>query len=116
MSTCSKIVISVIISRIRTTYERIISKCQYGFRSNRSTTDAIFILQNAINLSSAPLYVCFIDLKAAYDWIDRDMLFKVLEIRLNSPFLVKILKVFYTGTSAAIKGSKTFFQTFMGCR
>ena len=71
-----------------------------------STTDAIFILQNAINLSSAPLYVCFIDLKAAYDWIDRDMLFKVLEIRLNSPFLVKILKVLYTGTSAAIKGSK----------
>ena len=116
MSTCSKIVISVIISRIRTTYEQIISKCQYGFRSNRFTKDAIFILQNAINLSSAPLYVCFIDLKAAYDWIDRDILFKVLEIRLNSPFLVKILKVFYTGTSAAIKGSKTFFQTFTGCR
>ena len=44
------------------------------------------------------------------------MLFKVLEIRLKSPFLVKLLKVFYTGTSAAIKGSKTFFETFTGCR
>ena len=116
MSTCSKIIISVIISRIRSTYERIISNFQYGFRSNRSTTDAIFILQNAIKLTSDPLYVCFIDLKAAYDWIDRDMLFKVLEIRLKSPFLVKLLKVFYTGTSAAIKGSKTFFETFTGCR
>ena len=116
MSRCSKIVISVIISRIRNTYERIISNCQYGFRSNRSTTDAIYILQNAIKLTSDPLYVCFIDLKAAYDWIDRDMLFRVLEIRLNSPFLVKLLKVFYTGTSAAIKGSKTFFETFTGCR
>merc|ERR1711965_810178 len=110
MSTCSKIIISVIISRIRSTYERIISNFQYGFRSNRSTTDAIFILQNAIKLTSDPLYVCFIDLKAAYDWIDRDMLFRVLEIRLNSPFLVKLLKVFYTGTSAAIKGSKTFLK------
>ena len=27
-----------------------------------------------------------------------------------------ILKAFYTGTSAAIKGSKVFFQTFTGCR
>ena len=78
--------------------------------------NAIFILQNAVKLTSDPLYVCFIDLKGAYDWIDRDMLFKVLEIRLKSPFLVKLLKVFYTGTSAAIKGSKTFFQTFTGCR
>ena len=117
MSTCSKIILSIIISRIRDTYERIISNCQFGFRSNRSTTDGIFILQNSINISSKPLfYVFFIDLKAAYDWIDRDMLFKILEIRLKSPIIVRILKVFYTGTSAAIKGSKLFFKTFTGCR
>ena len=116
MATCSKVILSIIISRIRSTYERIISNCQFGFRSNRSTTDAIFILQNSINLSTKPLFLCFIDLKAAYDWIDRDMLFKVLEIRLKSPILVNILKVFYTGTSAAIKGSKLFFKTFTGCR
>ena len=116
MSTCSKIIISIVISRIRDTYELILSSCQFGFRANRSTTDAIFILQNSINISSKPLYVCFIDLKAAYDWINRDMLFKVLEIRIKSPILVNILKVFYTGTSAAIKGSKIFFETFTGCR
>ena len=72
-------------------------------------TDAIYILKNSINLSSEPLFVCFIDLKAAYDWINRDMMFKVLDIRLKSPILVNILRVFYTGTSAVIKGSKTFF-------
>ena len=116
MSTCSKIIISIVISRIRDAYELIISNCQFGFRSNRSTTDAIFILQNSINISSKPLYVCFIDLKAAYDWINRDMLFKVLEIRIKSPILVSILKLFYTGTTAAIKGSKVFFKTFTGCR
>ena len=44
------------------------------------------------------------------------MLFKVLDIRIKSPILVNILKIFYTGTSAAIKGSKVFFQTFTGCR
>ena len=44
------------------------------------------------------------------------MLFKILEIRLKSPIIVNILKAFYTGTYAAIKGSKTFFKTFNGCR
>ncbi len=44
------------------------------------------------------------------------MLFKILEIRLKSPLLVRILKALYTGTSAAVKGSKTIFETFMGCR
>ena len=36
--------------------------------------------------------------------------FKVIEIRLKSPSLVKLLKVFYTGTSAAIKDSKHFLK------
>ena len=116
MATCSKIVISIVISRIRDTYENLISNSQFGFRSNRSTTDAIFILQNAIKISPNPLFICFIDLKAAYDWINRDMLFKVLDIRIKSPILVNLLKIFYTGISAAIKGSKAFFQTFTGCR
>ena len=44
MATCSKIVISIVISRIRDTYENIISNFQFGFRANRSTTDALFIL------------------------------------------------------------------------
>lgn len=46
-------------------------------------TDAIFILQNSINISSKPPFLCFIDLKAAYDWLNRDMLFKILEICLK---------------------------------
>ena len=115
ISTCSKIRASLVVNRIRNAYESI-SNCQFGFRSNRSTTDAIFILQNSIHLSSKPLFLFFIDLKAAYDWINRDMLFKILEIRIKSPILVNILKAFYTGTSAAIKGSKVFFQTITGCR
>ena len=37
------------------------------------------------------------------------MLFKILEIRLQSP-------IFYTGTPAAIKGTNLFFKTKTGCR
>ena len=54
--------------------------------------------------------------KAAFDWVNRDMRVKILEIRIKSPILINILTSLYTGTSAAIKGSKLFFETFTGCR
>ena len=114
MSTCSKVLSSLIISRIRGAYDKLIMNSQFGFRANRSTTDEIFVLQNSINMTSKPLFLCFIDLNAAYDWINRDVLFKILEIRLQSPILVKLLKAFYTGTSATIKGFKIFFKTATG--
>ena len=68
--------------------------CQFGFPANRSMTDAIFVLQNAINMSSQLLFLCLIDLKAVCDWINRDMVFKILEIRLQSSILIKLLKAF----------------------
>ena len=51
----------------------------------------------------------FYRLEGFDDWINRDMLFKILEIRLQSPILVNLLKAFYTGTSAAIKGTNFIF-------
>lgn len=45
---------------------------QQGFRSNRSTLDAIFILQQLIEKSvefNKPMFVCFVDLKQAFDRI-----------------------------------------------
>ena len=44
MATCPKVLTAVVIARMRKAYERIISNSQFGFRSNRSTTDAIFVL------------------------------------------------------------------------
>ena len=62
------------------------------------------------------MYIAFVDLKAAYDWIPRDALFKRLEIRLKSPLLVSILRALYTGTKAYVKGCKHLFDTLVGCR
>ena len=56
VSTCSKVLASLVIYRIINAYEKLITNSQFGFRSNRSTTDAILILQNAIHLSSKPLF------------------------------------------------------------
>ena len=44
---------------------------QFGFRKERSTSDASFLLNHLIDQHRArgqPLYVAFIDFKKAYDW------------------------------------------------
>ena len=105
IAACSQIPSAMIISRIRNAYDRLIMNCQFSFRVNRSTTDAMFYFY-LTKCNTSILFLCFIDLRAAYDWINRDMLCKILEIRLQSATLVKLLKAFYTGTSAAIKGTK----------
>ena len=89
---------------------------QYGFRANRSTTDAIFILRSSIENYPKNVFCCFIVLKAAYHWIDRSMIFRILEIRLGDSILVQILKALYTGTSTNIRGTKNKFQTFIDYR
>ena len=87
IATVSKVVSVVIMERISEVYEHILMPSQFGFRANRSTIDAIYVLgqlfENA-KRSKKPLLIAFVDLKAAYDWIPRDALFKCLEIRLKS--------------------------------
>ena len=83
--------------------------CSSAFDQIDQRQMPFFILRKAIEIYSGEFYCCFIDLKAAYDWIDRDMLFKVLEIRLRSPIIVKILKALYTGTTATIKHTHILF-------
>ena len=62
------------------------------------------------------MYIAFVNLKAAYDWIPRDALLICLEIGLKSPLLVSILRALYTGTKSYVKGIKHLFDTLVGCR
>ena len=116
MNTISRLLPIIIMQRLRNVYEKVMMKSQFGFRKNRSTTDAIFIVREAIRSTKQPLYLCMIDLRAAYDHIDRNMMFKVLSIRTKAPKLVNILKAVYTGTIAAIKHTVDQFQIHTGCR
>ena len=116
MSTISRILPIIILNRLGNTYEHLLMKNQFGFRKNCSTTDAIFIVREAIQATKDPIYLCMIDLRAAYDHIDRNMLFKVLSIRTKAFMLTSILKALYTGTITAIKNTVDHFQVHTGCR
>ena len=116
MNAISRILPRLIIERLRDCYESLIMENQFGFRQNRSTTDAIFIVREAIKSTKNPLYLCMIDLRAAYDHVDRDMLFSVLNIRTKAPIITSLLKALYTGTKASIKNTVNSFQVHTGCR
>ena len=45
MNTISRLLPKIIIERLRDAYEKLLMANQFGFRKNRSTTDAIFIVR-----------------------------------------------------------------------
>ena len=115
MNATSRILPRLIIARLCDCYESLIMENQIGFRQNRSTTDAIFIVREAIKSTTNPLYLCMIDLRVAYDHIDRDMLFSVLNIRTKAPKIIYLQKALYTGTKASIKNTVNSFQLHTDC-
>ena len=79
---------------------------QSGFRSNRSTTDMMFVIRRLQELAQKkhiPLYVCFIDLTKAYDSVDRTLLSTVLA-RFDVPQnKISIIRQLHYGMRACVR-------------
>ena len=95
---------------------------QFGFRKNRSTIDAIFILNAIVNKvlnSKQRLYCAFIDLKAAFDNIYRNALwFKLHKCGINLK-IVNIIKNVYTNVKSCVRhcnSYSSFFDCAVGLR
>ena len=112
----SRILAKIILGRLKTAYENHLGESQFGFRKNKSTSDAIFILKTLVEKYSGQLVVVYIDLSAAYDHIPRDFLFRVISLRTGATHLVEILKKMYEGTTACIRGMEARFDVLIGCR
>jgi retron-type reverse transcriptase len=58
-----------------------LNEAQMGFRPGRSCSDALFNINQLTNWSREymqPLFTCFVDLKKAYDYVNKDALWYVL--------------------------------------
>ena len=75
---------------------------QTGFRPGLSTVHHLFTLQHFID-AQQPLFVCFLDLKGAYDHVNRDLLWEALRRLGISGRLLGALQSMYEGCSVAIK-------------
>ena len=112
----SRILAKIILARFNEAYEKHLGESQFGFRSKKSTSDAMFVVNSIVEKHGGPLIAVYIDLTAAYDHIPRDFLFRVLELRTGAYHLVAILRKMYNGTTAVIKGMSSIFQVLVGCR
>ena len=78
---------------------------QFGFRPNRSTTDMMFVvrrLQEIGRKAGVSLFMCFIDLRKAYDTVDRTLLWKVLTRVGVPPQMIAVIQQFHDGTRACV--------------
>lgn len=79
----SKLYSAIFMNRIDEWSEQlqIRAKGQFGFRKNRGTIDATFVLKTIIdkfNVEKKPLFTAFIDFRKAYDSVDRKVLWQSL--------------------------------------
>jgi hypothetical protein len=102
----------------------VFNDAQYGFRDNRSTADAIFILHSIIqNILSnkLKLWCTFVDYERAFDTVIRDALWVKLVESGVSCKMINMIKAIYKNVKACIKLGSTmqssdFFDVTLGVK
>jgi len=88
---------------------------QFGFTARRSTVDAILalrLLSELLYAFSRPLHAAYIDVKAAFDSVDRAALWKALKGAVTPPLLMHLLCDLHTGTTAKVSMPNGFSLPF----
>jgi len=101
-----KIYSRVINNRLKSITEAIIGEEQHGFRKGRSTNDNVFIIKQIIEKRrefNLETHIAFIDFEKAFDRVDRNKLFEIMEKRGYPKHLIRAVKSMYTNTNITIK-------------
>ena len=112
LSLAGKVFSRVLLPRLQVIANKILPESQCGFRTSRSTVDAVFSLrqiQEKCVEQHRPLYVVFIDLTKAFDLVSRSGLFVILK-HLGCPdTLHSILMGFHEDMKSTVqyKGSRS---------
>ena len=86
--------------------ENILREEQCGFGRQRSTADDIFVvrrLQELARKKDAPLYLCFIDLTKAYDFVDPTLLWGVLARHGVPSRMLDVIRQIHDGMQAFMR-------------
>ena len=106
MSHTMKVWERVIDQRLRMEVE--ISSEQFGFMSNRRTTDAIFALRQIMEKyreGQKALYIVFIDLEKAYDRVPRQEVWRCLREKMAPEKYIKLIQEMYRSVQATVRSS-----------
>lgn len=98
LAVAGKILAHIINTRLSALAEEILPESQCGFRPNRGTIDAIFVvkqMQEKCLEQQQPLYLCFVDLEKAFDRVPREALWGVLRRSGCPPKFLDIIRQFH---------------------
>ena len=108
VSCFAKLYTTVLNNRLKewTSENEVITDAQFGFKSNHTTIDAVFILKHLIDKhiqSREKLYCAFIDLKKAFDSISRvGLWYKLIHAGIDGK-LFRTIRSLYNDVSLRVK-------------
>jgi hypothetical protein len=103
---------NIIQNEVNAHVEEEMEEEQCGFRKGHSCVDAIFTAQHIIEKRkehNLPLFLLFVDYEKAYNNVNRDMLWKIMQEKIPSS-LLKIIKCIYRNTKLSIKLMMILYQ------
>ena len=106
LSVVGKVLTHIILERLVATMDGRLAEIQAGFRKSRGCADQIFTLRRVMEETRdecISLFMCFIDLKAAYDTINREALWEIVRRYGVSTKLVRLMQAIYCDTQSAVR-------------
>jgi hypothetical protein len=106
LSIPGKVYTQILMQRVYQQVDGQLHECQSAFRRGRGLGDAVFTLRMVMSRCkefSQPMHMAFVDLRKAYDSVDRGMLWLALRKFGVHPKLLELLIDLHVGTQAAVK-------------
>ena len=105
LSISSKVFSRVLLNQIKPRAEALLCENQCGFHKGWGCTDQLFYLRGIKEIAREnhhPVYTCYVDLRKAYDSVNRSTLWSVLQHCYHlPPKFLTIVKALHENTSAA---------------
>jgi hypothetical protein len=95
--------------------DRMLPESQCGFRADRSTHDMIFVCRQLFEKcreQHQPISVAFIDLRKAFDTVNRELMFEVLARFGCPPKFVSLIRQLYQNTTARVAAGGDMSESF----
>ena len=110
ISHASKLMVKILQARLQQYMNRELPDVQAGFRKDRGTRDQIanirWIIEKAREFQKN-IYFCFIDYTEAFDCVDHNKLWKILQETGIPDHLMCLLKNLYAGQEATVRTVRT---------
>ena len=100
-----KIYAKIITQRFKTISEAILLEEQNGFRTIRSCIDNVFTIKQTIEKRrefNLQIHIAFLDLEKAFDRVNRNQLWQILNARGIPYHLIEVITSLYKNTSVQI--------------